>query len=160
MTDREIRITPSIIDQLVDLDPRSSSDSHKARSLSVSELKQAVKRDIEWLLNARRVVYRLDPALEEVPRSVFFYGIPDITATGASDLVEQAQLRGSIETSIRNFEPRLINVKVEFEEVENNQKQLRFSISASLDIEPAPEPIVFDTVVEVGSGEFKVADRK
>jgi len=155
----EIRITPSIIDQLVDLDPRSSTDAHKSRSLSVSELKQSVKRDMEWLLNSRRVAHRIDAGLEEVNKSVFAYGIPDITATGARDLNEQNELRSSIETAIRNFEPRLIGLKVEFEQVENAHKQLRFRIEASLDIEPAPEPIVFDTVVEVGSGEFKVSEK-
>jgi type VI secretion system protein ImpF len=159
MLDREIRITPSLIDQLVDLDPRSPQDVHKARSLNVSELRQSVRRDMEWLLNARRIAYRIDAGLEEVQRSVFAYGIPDITATGAGDQIQQAELRKAIETAIRNFEPRLIHVKVEFEQVDNNQKQLRFRIEASLDIEPAPEPIVFDTVVEVGSGKFQVSDR-
>lgn len=159
MLDREIRISPSLIDQLVDLDPRSPQDGHNARSLNVSELRQSVRRDMEWLLNARRVAYRIDAGLEEVQRSVFAYGIPDITATGANDQLEQAELRKAIETAIRNFEPRLIHVKVEFEQIDNNQKQLRFRIEASLDIEPAPEPIVFDTVVEVGSGKFQVSDR-
>ena len=159
MMDRDIRITPSIVDQLVDLDPRSSHDGRTSHSLSVSELKQSVKRDMEWLLNARRVAYRLDPSLEEVSRSVFAYGIPDITATGVNDHVEQAELRKAIERAIKNFEPRLLRVNVEFEQVDNNQKQLRFRIEGSLDIEPAPEPIVFDTVVEVGSGKFQVSER-
>ena len=114
---------------------------------------------MEWLLNARRVAYAIDAGLEEVNRSVFAYGIPDITATGARDLNEQAQLKNSIETAIRNFEPRLIGLNVVFESVESGDKQLRFRIEASLDIEPAPEPIVFDTVVEVGSGEFKISEK-
>lgn len=159
MRESEIRISPSIIDQLVDLDPRSSADAYTSRSLSVAELKQAVRRDIEWLLNARRVAYKIDAGLEEVNRSVFAYGIPDITATGARDLNEQARLKNSIETAIRNFEPRLIGLSVEIDSVESVHKQLRFRIEASLDVEPAPEPIVFDTVVEVGSGEFRVSEK-
>jgi predicted component of type VI protein secretion system len=36
---------------------------------------------------------------------------------------------------------------------------LRFRIEAHLDIEPVPEPISFDTVLQVGNGEFAVREK-
>jgi predicted component of type VI protein secretion system len=33
---------------------------------------------------------------------------------------------------------------------------LKFRIEATLDIEPTPEPVVFDTVLQLGSGNFAV----
>ncbi len=41
--------------------------------------------------------------------------------------------------------------------VEHTDRHLRFRIEANLDIEPTPEPIVFDTMLELGSGEFTMA---
>ena len=36
---------------------------------------------------------------------------------------------------------------------------LKFRIEASLNVEPTPEPIAFDTVLQLGSGEFEVKEK-
>ncbi len=35
-------------------------------------------------------------------------------------------------------------------------RAVRFRIDGRLKIDPAPEPVVFDTMLRIGSGEFKV----
>ena len=65
----------------------------------------------------------------------------------------------SIENAIEIFEPRFINVRVSLEPVSSVDKQLKFRIEASLNLEPTPEPVVFDTVLEMGSGNFAVIEK-
>ena len=158
MRDHEINITPSIVDRLIDLDPRGSYESPKSRLSSLRDLKQAVRRDIEWLLNARCFPNIIDESLEEVNKSAAVYGLPDFTGVGAKDANEQTRVTQAIETAIEIFEPRFIGTKVTLEPVSSTDKQLTFRIEAHLDIEPTPEPVVFDTYLQFGSGEFTVKE--
>jgi type VI secretion system protein ImpF len=55
-----------------------------------------------------------------------------------------------VETCIRRFEPRIVSLRVTL--LEANDKvsgTLRLRIDALLHAEPAPEPIAFDTVVDL-----------
>lgn len=155
-TDHEIRITPSVLDRLLDYEPRESKEAPKSHSTSLAELKLSVKRDLEWLLNTRHNGIEIPETLEEVNESLAVYGLPDLTSLSAHNPNEQNRLAKALETALRVFEPRFINVKVSLEPIDSTDRQLRFHIEAHLDVEPAPEPISFDTVLSVGSGEFAV----
>jgi type VI secretion system protein ImpF len=85
--------------------------------------------------------------------------LPDFTGVSAKSHVEQKRLKQAVETAIKNFEPRFIDLKVTLEPVNNIDRLLRFRIEANLDIEPTPEPIAFDTVLQLGSGEFAVKEK-
>ena len=54
-TDSNIRITPSVLDRLIDYDPRESRESPKSRSASLMELKASVRRDLESFSDLDRV---------------------------------------------------------------------------------------------------------
>lgn len=158
-TDNEIRITPSVLDRLLDYEPKESKEAPKSRSKSLRELKMAVRRDLEWLLNTRCYPEDVDENLEETLRSVVFYGLPDFTGASVKSHIEQKRLSQAVETAIKNFEPRFINLKVTMEPIDNVDRMLKFRIEAQLDIDPVPEPIVFDTVLQLGSGEFAVKEK-
>ncbi|MGI8811708.1 MAG: type VI secretion system baseplate subunit TssE [Pyrinomonadaceae bacterium] len=158
-TDSDIRVTPSVLDRLVDLEPKESREAPKSRSTSLVELKQAVRRDLEWLLNTRCFLDSDEIDLPEAKCSVAFYGLPDITGMSAKSPAEQKRLAVAVETAIRNFEPRFVDLKVTLEPPSALDRQMRFRIEASLDMEPAPEPISFDTVLEIGSGDFAVNEK-
>ncbi|HEV8591597.1 MAG TPA: type VI secretion system baseplate subunit TssE [Pyrinomonadaceae bacterium] len=157
--DLETRVTPSVLDRLIDLDPRESQEPAKSRSTSVADLKQSVRRDLEWLLNTRCHLDTIDDKLEEAPRSIAFYGLPDFTAVSVKSHIEQKRMTSAIENALKIFEPRFKNVQVTLEPVDNIDRQLRFRIEAMLDIEPTPEPIVFDSVLQQGAGGFSVIER-
>lgn len=158
-TDNEIRITPSVLDRLLDFEPKESKEAPKSRSKSLRELKLSVRRDLEWLLNTRCYPEDVDPGLEEVLKSVIFYGLPDFTGVSAKSHIEQKRLSQAVESAIKNFEPRFIDLKVTLEPIDNIDRLLRFRIEARLDIDPVPEPIVFDTVLQLGSGEFAIKEK-
>jgi len=158
-TDNEIRVTPSVLDRLLDFEPKSQQEAPKSRSRNLRELKQSVRRDLEWLLNTRSYPEDIDENLEEVFKSVLVYGLPDITGVSAKNHLEQKRLTRALETAIKTFESRFIDLKVTLEPVNSVDKALRFRIEARLDIDPTPEPIAFDTVLKLGSGEFEVKEK-
>jgi type VI secretion system protein ImpF len=158
-TETEIRVTPSVLDRLLDFEPKSQQEAPKSRSRNLRELKQSVRRDLEWLLNTRCYPEDIDSNLEEVFKSVLVYGLPDITGVSAKNHLEQKRLTRALETAIKTFESRFIDLKVTLEPVSSVDKALRFRIEARLDIEPTPEPIAFDTVLQLGSGEFEVKEK-
>ncbi|NNF00947.1 MAG: type VI secretion system baseplate subunit TssE [Pyrinomonadaceae bacterium] len=157
--DLEIKVTPSIIDRLLDFEPRISTEPAKSRSKSLQELKQSVRRDLEWLLNTRKTVMDVPDTLEEVNNSLAVYGLHDLTGISIKNPKIQKALIEDVEKTIKTFEPRFLDLKISLEPFDNTDKQLRFKIEARLDVEPTPEPIVFDTVLELGSGDFDVKQR-
>ncbi|HRH43030.1 MAG TPA: type VI secretion system baseplate subunit TssE [Pyrinomonadaceae bacterium] len=158
-TDHEIRIIPSVLDRLIDFEPKETKEAPKSRSRSLAELKQSVKRDLEWLLNTRNLAYEIPETLEEVQKSVLLYGLPDFTGFTPRNPNENKRLIKSLENAIKFFEPRFLDVKISVEPISNVERVLKFKIEARLDVEPTPEPIVFDTVLQLGSGDFEVKEK-
>jgi len=66
----EVRL--SVLDRLIDQEPENRHDVPVSRSLSVRLSKNAVRRDLEWLLNTRRIALEPDESLKEFNRSVYF----------------------------------------------------------------------------------------
>ena len=154
--DNEIRVSWSVLDRLIDNDPNESQDPPRSQSASLADLKRSVRRDLEWLLNTRNHTQDFDGTLEEAPRSVAFYGLPDFTSVSAKNSAEQLRMAKAIENALAYFEPRFSGLKVLMEPVSNVDRSLKFRIEATLEVEPTPEAVVFDTVLQLGSGNFTV----
>jgi len=159
LRDSEIRITPSIVDRLLDFEPKVSTETLKSRSQGLRELKHSVRRDLEWLLNTRHTAEKVPDSLEEVNKSIAIYGLPDFTGLSSKNIDDRKSLIRSIETALRIFEPRFMNLKVVMIESEGLERGVKFQIQATLRVEPTPEPVVFDTVLQMGSGEFSVEEK-
>lgn len=156
--DHEVYVVPSVFDRLTDYDPRSSSDPPRSLSNSLAEYKQSVLRDLMWLLNTRSYPVEIDERLEEVSQSVVTYGLPDFTGISAKSNQEMGRITAELEKAIQVFEPRLLDVKVKLEPVRTTDRELRFRVEAFLNVEPDPEPLAFDTVLELGSGDFEIRE--
>ena len=62
-----------------------------------------------------------------------------------------------MEAALATFEPRLRSVRVTLVPVrDTTSRVLRFQIEGMLRLEPAPERVTFDTVLELTSGEYEV----
>jgi len=149
----------STLDRLIDQDPDASAEAVPNRSQSVRQLKEALRRDLEWLLNTRRIAVPPDESLKELNRSVYVYGLPDFTAYSLKNPKDQTKLVRFLHQTVKIFEPRLANVRVvPLEETTGFARTLRFRIEGLLLMDPAPEHVSFDTVLELTSGEYEVRD--
>ena len=141
------------------LDRLTQSEAHEPRnwSDSVRLHRAAVLRDVEWLLNTRRIA---DPApawCPELQQSVYHYGLPDVSSISADSPDARRLLLRQVEDTIAQFEPRLSNVHVSQPSAEGGSvRHVRFVIEALLHMETESETIIFDTVLEPGSGRFSI----
>lgn len=147
----ETVVTQSVLDRLMTLE-----DWPATRSQSVQYFRDAIKRDLEWLLNTRQ------PGMQELEKyplanaSMVNYGLPDISALGLSSASDHRRLRQAIQTCLKNFEPRLMNIEVSIEGADTADRRLRFHIEGQMRLDPAPEEVSFDTVLELTSGEYRM----
>lgn len=149
----ETTITISVLDRLIDLEPDNRLENPLSRAQSVRLLKNSVRRDLEWLLNTRRIADSPDEGLKEVSKSTYTYGLPDLSAISVGSSGDRNRLVRQIVASINLFEPRLANVRVVLVETPDaGKKDVRMRIEAMLRMDPVPEPISFDTVIELKSG--------
>lgn len=147
----------SLLDRLLDDEPKVKSEMPLTRSASLAKLKAAVRRDLESLLNTRRTPDFIPEGCVETLRSVYYYGLPDITSLPANFLYEQGQLLQAIERAVTMFEPRLDGVRVSLVPVAGLSRVLRFVIEGMLRIDPLPEHVVYDASLELTSLEVQVS---
>ena len=127
---------------------------------SVRQLKDAVRRDIEWLFNTRRIAEPAHEALLETTESLYHYGLPDISSLSVYRGNPRERLKYEMERALDLFEPRLEDPRVDFVEAEHDKHRAwRFVIEGRLLMDPNPERVVFDTVLEVANQEFRVSGR-
>ncbi len=147
-------VTLSVLDRLIDDDPRTRAEAPLTRTESVRRFKKFVCRDLEWLLNSRRTIEPVEGP--ETAKSVYHYGFIDIASKGALSTQDYNELVREMEATIAAFEPRLKRVRVRLEPGGERREKLHFSIEGVLCLEPSPEPVVFDSMLEVGKREYQV----
>lgn len=156
-TELERQVQPSLLDRLTDEAPGVAGDPSVSREESVRRYRAGVLRDIEQLLNTRRTIVPLEARHALLAQSVHEYGLPDLCSIAPASPEGQELLTREVRDAIRRFEPRLANVVVRL--AGNDQRaapQVRFVVEGTLRMDPSPEQVVFDTVVELASGEVDV----
>jgi type VI secretion system protein ImpF len=147
-------VTLSVLDRLLDDEPKSKVEDPMTHSKSLAQLKIVIRRDLENLLNTRCTPEPMPESSVETRRSMYNYGVPDITEIGQNFLFEKDRLLAEIEKAVRLFEPRLDGVRVAVLPAAGAARVLRFVIEGMLRIDPAPERVVFDAALELTSGEY------
>jgi type VI secretion system protein ImpF len=147
----ELLVAQSVLDRL-----STTDDWPVTRAQSISFLRDSIKRNLEWLLNTRRppVV-----GIEDYPlarQTVLYYGLLDLSSLNLRSSAGQSRLQQVIGEMIEHSEPRLREVQVRFEEGDRQRKRLLFHIRARMQMKPLPEEIVFDTVLDLTTGEYRV----
>jgi len=149
-------LTPSILDRLIDYEPDRSHDDASNQGQVLRELKEAIRRDLQDLLNSKRQFLTWPADYDELDYSLVNYGIADFTGVTFTGSDEQANLARSLERTILQFEPRLKSVRVQIHAVDRYNRQLRFQVNAMMQVYPSPEPVMFDSVMEPQSRSISV----
>ncbi len=153
----EITIVPSLLDRLLDDDPGNSREPVASRSQNLRALENSVARDLEALLNTKQEALQdLPSEFTEVSRSLMLYGLPDFTSMSLLNADHRDLIRRAVERAVAIFEPRLQRVKVTMETARESERGLRFRIDALLRVDPAPEPVTFDAVLQLNTQQYVV----
>jgi type VI secretion system protein ImpF len=154
---RKTTIVPSMLDRLLDDEPLSAREPPKDDNRVLREIKDAVRRDLENLLNTKARCLSWPPTLDELPASLINYGLPDFTNTYARAVEEPDALCRAVQFAIEQFEPRLRNVRVELLPSDvATERALRFRIDATLYVEPVEDKVFYNSSLEPVSGNFEV----
>ncbi|HEY8939392.1 MAG TPA: type VI secretion system baseplate subunit TssE [Cellvibrio sp.] len=147
--DKKLEIRPSILDRLVDEDPTSSQDQDKSRVQYLRDLRNSVKRDLENLMNTRFRMQTPPEQLMQLEKSLLNYGLPDLATVNIADIEKKRQFIKSLEATLITYEPRFKTVKViHIDNKDMGDRTLRFRIDATLYADPAPEVIIFDSILD------------
>ncbi len=150
-------LLPSVLDRLIDEDPQVHQEPPRDRNQLLRDMKLAVRRDLENLLNTRIRCLPCPAELTELEQSLVNYGTPDLTGASLGSSKEREEFRRKIQAVIVLFEPRLkkLNVSLHGQTVAID-RTIRFHIEAMLQAEPAPEPVAFDSTLRLSTGVFEV----
>lgn len=146
-------LMPSILDRLID--PDSGGTSWR-RGYSVEQMIDAVRRDLEDLLNTRQTNQGISEDFVEVQNSVVAFGLPDISSLNAITVQQREDIGRALESHIERFEPRLKDIRARLVDPgDGKERRVKFHVEARLNLDPAPE-VAFDTVLELASGHYSV----
>jgi len=146
-------LKPSMLDRLVD--PESEGTSWR-RGYSVDRMIDAVRADLEDLLNSHRMAFDIPEELAEVRRSIVAYGLPDPASYESGGPDAERRVCAAIEEAISTFEPRLTDVRaIPLKSGSDQPLRLDFEIRATLRLEPSPE-VAFVTLLKLTTGEATI----
>ena len=148
---------PSVFDRLLDDRPGEKQEVAPNRFQAIRQYKDAVMRDLEWLLNTRANPEQATDDFPELRDSCYSYGLADFSTLILGSSGDRLKLARAIQQTIELHEPRLTNVTIELpEDVSLQKMKLHFTVSALLNMSPAPEPVTFDTELELSRGSYQV----
>ncbi|MFG1412454.1 MAG: type VI secretion system baseplate subunit TssE [Pseudomonadota bacterium] len=128
----------SLVDRLLDADRPT-----------VAAFRDGLRRDLEELLNTDRRVIGWAADLTELDTSLVNFGVMCLSTVNLSTEQRRAQVVEEIGDIIRQWEPRLANMRVSaVPNVDSSDRSLRMRIEAEIMIEPSPEPMIFDTLID------------
>lgn len=150
--------TPDLFDRLLGQPVRNGVPVTR---LSPEELKDAVARDLEALLNTRSTLRDGDLAgFTECILSMVNYGLCDFADRSLSSPTDRAHVCTCIEQTIARHEPRLRDVKALLELREGSASpsvnRLGFSITGVLVGSVSDEPVNFDAVLQPSTLQYSI----
>lgn len=158
--DRDQPLVVSVLDRLLDADARAAAESLKSRRQYLTDLRNALRRDLEDMLNTHQSCLTPPPELTDLNTSLLNYGIPHFLGLQVATEEAREQFRTEIETLLRRFEPRFKRVSVTLTQSSDDlDRTLRFRIDALIYAEPDVEPISFDSMIEPVHRRFSVANQ-
>jgi type VI secretion system protein ImpF len=154
---RDRVLARSILDRLVDDSPDLSADPPVSLAEQVREMREAIRRDIEALLNTRRRPMTPPTALAELSDALVNYGVDGMVSANLVTDESKARLARIIERRIALFETRLTQIRVTILKSRSiTERALRLRIEASFRMIDGMPPISFESVIDPSTQRFMV----
>ena len=149
-------IAPSLLDRIMDRAPELSADPPTNRPQQLRDARAALRRDLQALLNTRFAPRTPPPRLHELRTSLLGYGVPDFVGSGMTGRDQRQAFARQLESAIRTYEPRLMNVKVTVLENRNAaERLLRLRIEAVAVLYEGTLPTMFAFALDPSTMRFQ-----
>lgn len=149
------RFTPSVFDRLIDTSDDSTGSSS---GWALEQLKDAVARDLEDLLNTRTAIPAETLAkYPDVARSLINYGLMDFSAMCLTSDEDRNKICAAVKTAIALHEPRLYGVNAGLRVKTDGESRVDFVISGLLKTVSRAEPVYFDAVLQASTHRYSVS---
>ncbi|MBY4611367.1 type VI secretion system baseplate subunit TssE [Rhizobium sp. 9T] len=146
---RDRVLSRSILDRLIDQAPDRAVDPPTSFVDQVREVREAIRRDLEALLNTRRCPTTPPTALSELRDALVSYGVDGIVS--ANLMTDQAKLKlaEAIERRVALFETRLADIRVTILKSRTmTERALRMRIQATFRLHEGMPPISFESTID------------
>jgi len=154
------RLQPALLDRLTDEAPHERREPLEARVIGKAQLRQAVLRDLTWLMNAVQPG-SIDPLTRgHAASSTLNFGLPTLSGSQAS-MLHVGALEAAIRQAIVRFEPRILPDSVsvhavEFQSVLDTHNVIHIEIRGLLWSQPVPFELLIRTQLDLESGQVVV----
>lgn len=157
------RLQPALLDRLTDdHGPSGGGDADERRVMTKQQIRQAVLRDLSWLLNAVQPLGSMVERYPQIVSSVLNFGLPPMAGQLASR-IDVSVLERHLRDTIIRFEPRILaetlEVRaIEFESVMAAHNIIEFEIRGFLWAQPVPIELLLRTQLDLEAGQVEVRD--
>lgn len=168
------RLQPSLLDRLLDSDPRATEELLSSRVLNRAQLRSAVLRDISWLFNASRAQPYGDSShidageaalwqrCPEAAQSVVNFGLPSFSGEILSTM-DYKKMEDEILKALKCFESRLDPETLEVKVMPSAgsgtlHNVLSIRIKGLLWNNPVPLEMLLSAQIDVESGQAEVRE--
>ncbi len=156
------RLLPSLLDRLTDEKPNETSESRHQRAGNITNLRESVLRDLEWLMNTVNMESVVDfDAHPELRNTVLNYGMPGLSGSTINS-ADRESIKELIKTAIETFEPRIMKNTLRVSLVEDedmvNPHAIAFQIEGTMWGRPMPEALFLRTELDLELGDVKVTE--
>ena len=160
--DARDRLQPVLLDRLTDLAPASGVEADDARVMNKAQIRDAVLRDLGWLLNAVQPMPGLAQSFPQIAGSVLNYGLPPMSGQMASR-IDISLLERTIKEAILQFEPRVMEDSLVVKALDassmlDTHNVIEFEISGFMWAQPVPLELLLRTQVDLEAGQIQVRD--
>ena len=160
--DARDRLQPVLLDRLTDLAPNSTLEADDSRVMNKAQIRDAVLRDLAWLLNAVKPMRGLAEAVPQAAASVLNYGLPAMSGQMASR-IDINLLERTIKEAIQQFEPRVMEASLEVKALEassmlDTHNVIEFELRGFMWAQPVPLELLRRTQVDLEAGQVQVRD--
>ncbi|OQW97179.1 MAG: hypothetical protein BWK77_02455 [Verrucomicrobia bacterium A1] len=156
------RLQPCLLDRLADQHPEKPQEGRDERIVSVRQYREAVLRDLVWLLNAHShppgdEIYEYPAAAD----SVLNFGIRELSGMTTAGLDPRAIERELVQ-AIQRYEPRIVpqslSVKTAGGAERIEHAAVAFEIRGELWAQPLPEQLYIKTEIDLETGECNLSE--
>ena len=154
------KLQPCLLDRLTDDEPDQQQESRHQKVMSMKKYREAVLRDVTWLLNTYANAARKGiDAYEHLPSSVLNYGVQSLAGMTVNSVSTEDIRYGLIE-ALRRFEPRIIpntvSISMTVDPEEMSNRSIQFEIRGDLWNQPIPESLFIKTELDLETGKYKL----